>query len=316
MKVISRNNFLETQPVRVDQEPPVQPVQPEPVPPPPPAPMPPPKKKRGCCCGCITFLAVIFGILVVLLVLPTPVKFVVLGVDRAPDGSFTGRTDTNIIVGVYPLKPTINMLSIPRDLWVTIPGVGENRINTAHFFAEANQKGSGPAATLATIEANFGVKIRYYARIQFEGVVDIVNAMGGVKVHMPEAMSGYPAGDHVLDGTQALAFARDRSGTDDFFRMSHGQLLIKSMFNQLINPVTWPRYPAIFVASTRFVSTNIPVWEWPRIAFAMVRLGSDGINNRTIDRSMVNGWTTDQGAQVLLPNWDAINPVVQEMFGN
>ena len=311
MKVVSRNNYVETQPVPVA---PQQPVQLQPAP----APMPakPPKKKRGCCCGCLTVLGVIFALLIVLLVLPTPIKFVILGVDRAPDGSATGRTDTNIIVGIYPLKPTVNMLSIPRDLWVSIPGVGENRINTAHFFAEANRKGSGPAATLDTIEANFGLRIRYYARVQFEGVVDIVDAMGGVKVTMPEDMSGYSAGDHVLDGTQALAFARDRSGTDDFFRMNHGQLLIKSMFTQMLNPVTWPRIPAVILASSKFITTNIPVWEWPRIGFALLRAGAGGIDNRTIDRSMVNGWTTDQGAQVLLPNWDAINPVVRELFGN
>ena len=63
--------------------------------------------------------------------------------------------DTIILTTFNPWKPNVGMLSIPRDLWVNIPGVGENRINTAHFFAEANDPGSGPSATMDTIEAEF-----------------------------------------------------------------------------------------------------------------------------------------------------------------
>jgi len=62
------------------------------------------------------------------------------------------------------------------------------------------------------------------------------------------------------------------------------------------------------------VDTNIPAYLWPRLGLAVLRAGPDGIDNRTITREMVNPWTTDLGANVLLPNWDAINPVLMEMF--
>jgi hypothetical protein len=63
------------------------------------------------------------------------------------------------------------------------------------------------------------------------------------------------------------------------------------------------------------LDTNLPVFLWPRLGLAVLRAGPDGIDSRTINREMVYPWTTNEGANVLLPNWDAINPVLLEMFG-
>jgi hypothetical protein len=57
------------------------------------------------------------------------------------------------------------------------------------------------------------------------------------------------------------------------------------------------------------------MYLWPRLGLAVLRAGPDGIDNRTITRDMITPWTTNQGANVLLPNWDAINPVLMELFG-
>ena len=277
-----------------------------------------PTKKRWSRggCGCLTILMVILGIALVYFLAPLRTNILLLGIDRAPDGSYTGRSDTNIVVSVIPLKPTVNMLSIPRDLWVSIPGVGENRINTAHFFAEAAEAGSGPRATLETVRQNFGLSIPYYARIRFDSVLNIVDAMGGVTIHLDTATAGYDPGTYTLNSEQALAFARNRSGTDDFFRMVQGQILIKAMITQMLSPASWVRLPAIYTTFIDSVDTNLPAWQWPRIGLALMRAAtSNGIDNRTLTRDMVTSWTTDLGAQVLLPNWDAINPVLQEMFG-
>jgi LCP family protein required for cell wall assembly len=260
----------------------------------------------------------LLGLLLLLVYFLVPVRtnFLVLGIDRSPEGTLTGRSDTNILVTVIPLKPTVAMLSIPRDLWVNIPNIGPQRINTAHFFAEANQPGSGPQAALETIESNFHVRVPYYARVSFDSLVGIVDAMGGVDLNLPEPMAGYTEGVHHLDGTQALAFARDRAGTDDFFRMEHGQFLIRSMFTQMLRPTSWTHIPAVSTAVWNAMDTNIPVWQWPRLGLALVRSGPGGIDSRTLNRDLVTPWITDEGANVLLPNWDAIDPVVQEMFGS
>ncbi len=277
--------------------------------------MPQGKKRGSGCCFWILFIPII-GLLAVYLLFPSRTNILILGLDRAPEGSDVSRTDTNIILSVIPLQPIVNMLSIPRDLWVSIPGVGENRINTAHFFAEGNQTGSGPYAAMDTVRQNFGITIDYYARIRFDGFKDMINAMGGITINLEEPMSGYPAGQIHLDGDQALAFARDRSGSDDFFRMQRGQMVIKAVLKHMLNPITWPRFPLILSTSVKAIDTNIPFWQMPRIGLALVRAAiSDTINNQTITREMVNPYTTDQGANILLPNWQAINPLLLELFG-
>ena len=62
------------------------------------------------------------------------------------------------------------------------------------------------------------------------------------------------------------------------------------------------------------MDTNIPAWQWPRLAAALVRAGPQGIDAQGITREMTQGYITDSGADVLLPLWDAINPLVDKMF--
>jgi polyisoprenyl-teichoic acid--peptidoglycan teichoic acid transferase len=270
----------------------------------------------GCTCLPILILAAVLGLVTAIYFFsPGRTNVFLLGVDQTPEDSNAGRTDTNILTTFIPSGPYVGMLSIPRDLWINIAGVGENRINTAHFFAEAAQPGSGPAAAMQAIQDNFGVDVGYYIRIKFEGFRDVFNAMGGVDIELTEPTAGYEAGKHHLTGNKALAFARNRTGSDDFFRMAQGQLILKSALQKMLSPINWYRIPAVMTALSRAVDTNLPIWLWPRLGFTLIRVGSDGIDNQTIDRSMVSPTTTDQGASVLLPIWDQINPVLKEMFG-
>lgn len=269
--------------------------------------------------GCLVILSILAFIVFISLVyflVPFRTNFLVIGIDRVPEGSALGRTDTNILVTVKPLGPYIGVLSIPRDLWVTIPGVGENRINTAHFFAEGQNPGSGPEATMETIQVNFGVPVQYYIRIKFDGIVDIVDAMGGVDIELEQPMAGLPAGSHHLNGEQSLAFVRDREGGDDFFRMEQGQFFISQILQQMIQPATWPRLPATISALNDSLDTNLPVLVWPRIAFALLRAGPEKIDYKIIDRNYVTPTTTSEGAQVLIPDWSLISPLVAEIFGD
>ena len=272
-------------------------------------------KRRNLVCAPFLLMPIMVCCLVgAYLFIPLRSHVLVLGIDYAPRKSFVGRSDTIILMKFNNLKPYVGMLSIPRDLWVTIPGVGENRINTAHFFAESQIAGSGPYAAIDTIKSNFGVQMDYFIRIRFDGVREIVNAMGGVDLDLPKPMAGYSAGVHHLSGNKALAFARSRKGADDFFRMEQGQLLVKSIFKNLLKPQKWPLLPNVAIAFISSVDTNIPIWDMPRMGFAILRVGVDNIDNRTLNREMTTSFTTSQGANVLLPNWATINPLVNEMF--
>ncbi len=247
--------------------------------------------------------------------MPARTNILLLGMDYAEPGQTAARTDTIILTTFRPSEPYIGMLSIPRDLWVNIPGVGENRINTAHFYAEVAQPGSGPAAAKQTVEANFGVSVHYTMRIRFEGFRDVVDKLGGVDIVLTEPLGAYEAGTHHLNGHKALAFVRDRSVTDDFSRMAQGQVMLKALYKKLAKPSTWPRIPGAVIAAFSSIDSNVPLLLWPRLGFALLRLGPDGIDSRIINREMVQPFTTNQSAQVLAPNWTLINPVLMEMFG-
>jgi LCP family protein required for cell wall assembly len=242
-------------------------------------------------------------------------NILLLGTDDSPERGSLGRTDTIILTTVVPLKPYVGMLSIPRDLWVSVPNVGEQRINTAYFFAEANQPGSGPQAAVQTIRDNFGVHVRYYAVIHMLGLTSVVDTLGGVDINLDSPVGELPAGLHHLNGSDALAFVRERSSSDDFSRMLRTQILLAAVLKKLSHPSTWLSLPSFVVALNQVVDTNIPLWQWPRLLFALLRAFLVGIHSQTITREMVTPFQTSQGAQVLAPNWDAINPLLLQMFG-
>ncbi len=246
---------------------------------------------------------------------PLRTNVLLLGIDsRAGEGAVS-RTDTMVLTTFQPGEPYVGMLSIPRDLWITLPDGQQNRINTAHFFAESSSPGTGPTAAMQTVRQNFGVHVHAYVRLDFGAVRDFVDGLGGVELDLPEPMSGYPAGRSTLDGAQALAFVRDRAGSDDFARMARGQLFLRAVLRQLSEPVAWPRLPRAAAALAGSVRTDVPFWLWPRLGMALLRVGPDGIDARVIDRQMVSGFTTPAGAQVLTPDWSTINPVLLDVFG-
>jgi LCP family protein required for cell wall assembly len=246
---------------------------------------------------------------------PLRTNILLLGTDDSPARGSVGRTDTIILTTVLPLRSYVGILSIPRDLWVTVPEVGEQRINTAYFFAESRQTGSGPRAAMQTIRQNFRVPVQYYAVIHMNGLISVVDALGGVDIQLSSALGGLPAGTHHLDGLAALAFVRERSSSDDFSRMLRGQILLSAILGKALQPAQWDTLPPFLFSLTQVVDTNIPIWQWPRLSFAFLRALLFGMDSRTITREMVQPFQTSQGAQVLAPNWEAIDPLLKEMFG-
>jgi LCP family protein required for cell wall assembly len=275
--------------------------------------------RRAISVGCSVLFAVLICLIFfssVYFLVPFRTNFLVLGIDRSPEGTDLGRSDTNILFSIRPLRPYVGVLSIPRDLWVSIPGIGENRINTAHYFGEAGAPGSGPNASLETVETNFGIPVNYFLRIKFDGIVGIVDALGGLDVELDNPMGGLPPGAHQLTGEQALAFVRDRQGTDDFFRMLQGQFFATEIIEQVILPKSWSKIPAVISAVNESIDTNIPIVLWPRLGFAILRAGPGRIDYHVISRDYVTPTTTTGGAQVLIPNWPLIIPLVDQIFGD
>lgn len=249
------------------------------------------------------------------LLLSAKTNILILGLDsRENEGNF-GRTDTMMITSIDAVKPYIGVLSIPRDLWVNIPGYGENRINTAHFFAENGSLGSGPYAALEVVEHNFGVELDYFVRARFDGFIELIDVIGGINIDLQEPISGYLPGQHHFDGEQALAFARDRSGSDDFYRMRRGQLVVKSLLLKFLDISNWKYISQFIEVLTSTIDTNIPPYLIPKFVIALFRTGPDKVDFRIISREMITPFTTDGGAAVLAPNWELIQPLLIDIFG-
>ena len=151
-------------------------------------------------------------------------------------------------------------------------------VNPAEYFGYEIvrfEPDTSPRFPVQVVEENFHVQVPYYVRLRFDAVQSIVDALGGVTVQLKEDTGVLAAGTHHLDGTQALAFVRDRKGADDFFRMAQGQFILIQAARQLLNPLTWPRYPIIAATFLSVVDTNLPAWadsaagptpplaEWP-----------------------------------------------------
>jgi LCP family protein required for cell wall assembly len=241
-------------------------------------------------------------------------NLLVLGLDSREANSDLARSDTIILTTYTPKTPYLRLLSVPRDLWVSIPGYGSNRINTAHFFAESDLAGSGPYVAMQTIRQNFNVEIDYYIRIRFSGFLDLIDAIGGVVVNLPVPMSGLPAGPNHLNAEKALAFVRDRTGSDDFFRMQRTQIFLIGLWKRMLDPGIIRQLPDIIPIIVDVIDTDMPLIKWVHLGFTMLRIGPDKIDARVITRDMTIPFTTQGGAQVLEPDWDRISPILLDMF--
>jgi LCP family protein required for cell wall assembly len=246
--------------------------------------------------------------------IPGRTNILILGTDYLPSRDPISRTDSIILATIDPWKSYAGMLSIPRDLWVLIPGVGENRINTAFFFAEAQNPGSGPVASTNAIQENFGITINKYLVVEMEQFVSLIDKLGGVEINLAVPMGGLPAGISHLDGLQALAFARERYSSDDFSRMTQGQIIMGAFISKLFRAENIFKTPKVILELMRSIETNIPLWLIPRLGFTIIRTGSLGIDYQIITREMASPYTMPDGAQVLIPDWDKINPVLMKMF--
>jgi len=256
-------------------------------------------------------------------------NILLLGSDeRARDTDPTWRTDTLIVVAVRPSQGAVAMLSIPRDLWVNIPGHGYRRINEADHLGESTAgRGGGPALVARTLQETLGIPVHGYARLRFAGLQQIVDAVGGVTVdverpfdEMIDEGDGTPPwhfrlepGRQQLDGRTALYYARSRRGVTDMDRSRRQQQVLLALREAALRPHVLPRLPALMRALSGAVETNLRPADTLGLLNMAMRLDGGAFRGRVFDETMVTEWTTPQGAMVLLPNEERIRQVWAEL---
>jgi LCP family protein required for cell wall assembly len=259
------------------------------------------------------------------------VNILLLGIDKRPDEQYA-RTDTMILVTVDPVTGKAGMLSIPRDLWVTIPGYGENRINTAHYVGDKNgYPGGGPALAMKTVQYNLGVPVHFYVRVDFDGFRRIVDTLGGIDIDVPQAINDpkYPdenygydpfdidAGLQHLDGNTALKYARTRATLgSDFDRARRQQRVLIAIREKALAIGAIPQIPELWSTMADTVQTDLQLVDILELAKLADQITSDDIQSAVLDHTMTVDYKTDVGAQVLLPVREKIRPVIDTMFSS
>ena len=261
------------------------------------------------------------------------VNILLLGIDEREDQHGPWRTDTMIILTLDPENMTAGMLSIPRDLWVPIPGYSENRINTAHYTGDLKKyPGGGPALAMKTVQDNLGITIHYYVRVNFSGFVEAVDTIGGVAIYVekeiddplyPDNAYGYdplyiPAGLQHMDGELALKYARTRHSGSDFDRLRRQQQVIMAVRDKVLRfellPQLLLKLPELLKTVGDSVQTDLQLDEMLSLVQLASEIDEEHLKTAVIDSSMTVDTITPNGAQVLIPMRDEIRAVVDEIF--
>jgi LCP family protein required for cell wall assembly len=262
------------------------------------------------------------------------VNLLVMGIDQRGSQGGYWRTDTMIIVSVDPKAKSVGIISVPRDLWVPIWGYDiENRINTAHYYGDARAyPGGGPALARDTVAYNLGIPIHHYIRLNFTAFEKLIDEIGGIDIYVektindplyPDEGTGYdpfylPAGQHQLDGKTALKYARSRHGTGDFDRAQRQQQVILAARDQVVRLNQLPRLiangPEILNTLGDSVRTDLNFDQAVQLAQIVNAIPLEAYRGAVIDQSYTQPYTTDSGAQVLIPLRDKIATLYESFF--
>ena len=263
------------------------------------------------------------------------VNILVMGLDYNDwrEGEGPPRTDTMILFTIDPVKMTAGMLSIPRDLWVSVPGYGYYKINQAYQLGEINKlPGGGPELAMKTVEHLLGTPIQYYAQVDFEAFVRFIDEIGGVKVDVPDQKIKIDLmnddrgefrlkpGVQTMSGEYALAYARARhTEGGDFDRAQRQQQVIFGIRNQILRfdliPTFIQKAPVLYSELSSGVSTNMSFDEAFQLAWLASKIPLDDIKKGIIGAEQVNFGKSPDGLDILKPLSDKIRLLRDEIFG-
>ncbi len=256
----------------------------------------------------------------------------VMGVDRRPGESFSTRTDTMIVLSIDPENDTASMLSIPRDLYVDIPGVGNQRINTALPYGAYNGGEAGGADLVRrTINHNLGISIDHYILLDFQTVIDVIDEAGGVMIDVPYDIDdptypdmnyGFdplfiPQGRWLMSGEVALKYMRTRHADGDFNRSKRQQQVILAFRDALLADGlagAAAKARSFYSEARDGVVTDMAITDMLGIANAASNIDTANIRSAVLDANYVYDHTTESGAYVLIPRTNAISTLIQELF--
>lgn len=266
------------------------------------------------------------------------VNILLLGLDASDQRDLTEpgprMSDTMILITIDPFSQTIGALSIRRDLWVNIPGYDYHKINKAHFIGEAYQlPGGGAGLAVKTVEEFLGVPIHFYAKVDFDTFVKVIDEIDGVKVEVTEPILAdwngngnnfwLEPGTYTLPGVSALAYARYRGGDDgDIGRGARQMQIITAIRDRILDfnmlPKLIKRAPAIYNEISDGLQTNMSFDQALQILVLMTQIPRENFKTYNITYEMAEPMeitTYDEGTQYILrPFPDKIRELRDQVF--
>ena len=270
---------------------------------------------------------------------PRRINILLMGIDQRKGETGEFNTDTMIVFSVDPVRKSVGMLSIPRDLLVTIPGFQPSRINTANRLGEINQyPGGGGALAARTVTETLGIPIDKYVLINFDVFTTVINLItpNGVEVcptetiddpNYPDAGYGFihvhfDAGCQRLDAEHLLQYARTRhTENSDFDRAKRQQEVIKAVRNEVVSAGGIVNFigqiPALWDELSGSYKTNLKLQEILQLATLAQQIPQENIHSGQIGPQQTTSTTVTLGgvpADVLILDPTQLTPLLQSVF--
>lgn len=261
------------------------------------------------------------------------VNILLVGVDARPEDT-NFLTDTIMLASWDQEAQTVDLLSLPRDLWVPVPHPQHRSTKINLVYSIGAAEGRGGPLLKETVSNFLNQPVHYYVWVNFDGFVRVVDQIGGIDIYVPQTILdekyptldyGYetfalPAGHHHLDGAAALKYARTRTQDSDFNRIWRQQAVIEAVVKQVFSPVRSARLllAAPDIARTVFghFESDLALADFLRFlrlagqANASLRIGK----NLVIDTRLGTERYSDEGMYVLMPDRAQIRADVRQFF--
>lgn len=259
----------------------------------------------------------------------------VVGLDRRPgETGLSYRTDTMMLVSIDPQDHTMGILSIPRDLFVEVPGYNQlQRINTPMVLGELQQPGYGPSLAMQTVQYNLGIRVHDYIAVDFNAFTTIIDAIGGIDIDIPYDIVDYEypdmnfgydplilsAGPQHLDGNTALKYSRTRHGDNDFRRAERQQSVLYAIRDRILDMNMLPQLimqsPTLLSSLSQNVYTGLSLDRIIQLAWYVKDIPRESIRTGVIDGPYIMNYTTAEGWAVLVPRRAQLGTLMTEVFG-
>ena len=258
-------------------------------------------------------------------------NILLMGSDQRP-GERAWRTDTIMIAAVDFPNKRIGVVSLPRDLWLDIPGYGKSRINMADFVGEyeVDYPGGGPALLQRVISDTFGIPIQRYARMNLLAFEKAIDTIGGVTVNLdcplleatpdprnPDKLIEvfYDVGPHHFDGREARLYASYRYYTGDWDRSRRQQQVLLAIRDQALQLNMITKIPELWITFRDAFQTDLTLKEVLDLAtFGLLQMDMKDVHGVVVDYRLVTPYRTPGGGAVLLPKTAEIGEAIDNIF--